>query len=290
MKLLVKFNLAFVAVFSLGLAATTYLAHEVLQGIAKEDVADRARLLMEKATVVSGYTATQIQPLLETQMSYEFLPQSVPSYSAAEVLGALQKTYPQYSFKWAMLNPTSPRDRAVEWEMDLISQFRSTPALKELVGQRSTPAGLSLYIARPVSISNPKCLVCHSTPEAAPKTMVARYGASNGFGWKLNETLGVQVVSVPMDVPLQRARQALIGVVGPLAAVFLLIGLVLNLMLWKMVIQPVRQLAALGDRVSLGELDAPEFAAASSDEIGVLATSFSRMRKSLTQAMKMLES
>ena len=51
MKLLVKFNLAFVAVFSLGLAATTFLAQEVLQGIAKEEVADRARLLMEKASV-----------------------------------------------------------------------------------------------------------------------------------------------------------------------------------------------------------------------------------------------
>jgi protein-histidine pros-kinase len=55
------------------------------------------------------------------------------------------------------------------------------------------------------------------------------------------------------------------------------------------VIQPVSKLSALSDRVSLGELDAPEFTAKSRDEIGVLADSFARMRKSLVQAMKMLD-
>ena len=50
------------------------------------------------------------------------------------------------------------------------------------------------------------------------------------------------------------------------------------------------RLSALADRVSQGELDAPEFAAGSRDEIGVLAQSFSRMRASVVQAMKMLDS
>ena len=46
---------------------------------------------------------------------------------------------------------------------------------------------------------------------------------------------------------------------------------------------------ALADRVSQGELDAPEFATGSRDEIGTLAQSFTRMRTSVVQAMKMLE-
>jgi protein-histidine pros-kinase len=41
--------------------------------------------------------------------------------------------------------------------------------------------------------------------------------------------------------------------------------------------------------VSQGELDAPEFASKSRDEIGTLAESFARMRTSVVQAMKMLE-
>ena len=288
MKLLLKFNLIFLLVFLIGLAGSSLVARDLLQRAAKEEVADRARLLMEKANAVSTYTASQIKPLLETQMKYTFLPQSVPAYSSAEVLAAMQKAYPEYSFKSAMLNPTNPRDKAVAWEEDVVSQFRSSPEMKEFIGERETPTGTALYIARPIRISNPACLSCHTSPDMAPQTLVERYGPSNGFGWKLNETLGAQVVSVPMKVPMQRANQALMVVVGVLAAVFLLIGAALNFMLWKLVIQPVSQLSALADKVSLGE-EAPEFVVKSKDEIGVLAESFGRMRKSLAHAMKMLD-
>ena len=49
-------------------------------------------------------------------------------------------------------------------------------------------------------------------------------------------------------------------------------------------------LSAIADRVSLGDMAAPAFDRGhSSDEIGVLAQSFTRMRKSLVQALKMLE-
>ena len=148
MKLLVKFNLAFLAVFLVGLIASTVIANSLLQDVAKQDVTDRARLLMEKANAVAGYTATQIKPLLETQMTYTFLPQSVPSYSAHEVLAALKKAYPDYDYKSAMLNPTNPRDRAVAWEEDIINQFKNQPELREFIGERQTPAGTALYIAR----------------------------------------------------------------------------------------------------------------------------------------------
>ncbi len=289
MKLLVKFNLVFVIVFAVGLALAATIARTLLREDAKSEVVDRARLLMEKSVVASAYTATQIAPLLETQMKYSFLPQSVPQYAATETLNALRGKYPDYFYKAAMLNPTNPRDRAVEWEADIIAQFVKTPKQNEFVGVRDTPAGPSLYIARAITITNPACLACHSTPAAAPKTLVERYGPNNGFGWTLNEPLGAHVVSVPMTVPLQRADRALGVVVGLLAAVFLLIGLTLNLMLWRLVIRPVSQLSAISDRVSLGELDAPEFSTRSRDEIGVLAESIARMRKSLVHAMKLLD-
>ena len=289
MKLLLKFNLVFLVVFAVGLGVAGYVARTLLQQGAHQEVLDRARILMDNALAVSMYTATQVAPLLETQMKYTFLPQSVPAYSATEVLNKLKEKHPEYAYKPAMLNPTNPRDRAQDWEEDIISQFKQLPDQTEFIGQRNTPAGPSMYIARPIRITNPTCLRCHSTVEAAPRSLVEKYGPANGFGWTLNETLGAQLVSVPMSVPLQRADRAFGVVMGLLAGVFLLIGLSLNLMLWKLVIQPVSRLSALSDRVSLGELDAPEFATRSKDEIGVLAESFARMRKSLVHAMKMLD-
>jgi len=64
---------------------------------------------------------------------------------------------------------------------------------------------------------------------------------------------------------------------------------VLNLMLMFIVVNPVRKLAKLADEVSLGKVDSAEFNVKGSDEIAVLAQSFNRMKKSLVQALKMLD-
>jgi HAMP domain-containing protein len=290
MKLLVKFNLVFLLVFLIGLGISSLIARQLLREAAKDEVISTARLLMTGANGVSTYTATQIKPLLETQMKYTFLPQSIPAYSAAEVLAHLQKDYPEYAFKSAMLNPTNPRDRAVAWEEDIVQTFKKQPELKEFIGQRETPTGTALYIARPIVLTNPGCLACHSTPDAAPKTLTDKYGPGNGFGWTLNEPLGAQVVSVPMNLPMRQADRELWVVMGVLTGVFLLIGAALNLMLYTLVIRPVSRLSGIADRVSLGEFEAPAFAVQSNDEIGVLSESFNRMRTSLQHAMKMLDS
>jgi protein-histidine pros-kinase len=290
MKLLVKFNLIYVIVMALGVGVSGYLTRTLLVANAQEEVLNNARMLIEKANAVRGYTSGQITKLLETQMKYEFLPQSVPSYSAVEVLSTLQKTYPDYFYKEATLNPTNPRDRAVGWEVDVVNQFRSNAELKEVVGQRDTPSGPSLFLAKPLRITNPACLQCHSSVEAAPKTMIDKYGPANGFGWNLNEVVGAQVISVPLALPLQRAEKSFNVFIGSLIGVFVVVGIMLNLMIWLVVVRPVTRLSQLADRVSQGDLEAPDFPAGGGDEIGVLAQSFSRMRTSVVQAMKLLES
>ncbi len=289
MKLLAKFNLIFILVMALGVAVSGWISRGLLQAQAREEVVGTGRLMMEKALAVRGYTTNHIQKLLQTQMQYEFLPQSVPSFAATEVLATLQKSYPQFGYKEATLNPTNPRDRAVGWEVDIVNSFRSNAELKELVGVRDTPTGASLYVARPLRITNPACLQCHSSVEAAPKTMIEKYGPANGFGWQLNEIVGAQVVSVPMELPLKRADDNFKLFISALVGVFVVVGIVLNLMIWLVVVRPVTQLSELADRVSQGDLNAPEFTKKGKDEIAVLAESFSRMRASVVQAMKMLD-
>jgi protein-histidine pros-kinase len=289
MKLIFKFNLVFLLVFLLGLGAAGYVSQDLLQKNAREEILQNARLLMETSLSTRAYTSGQVRPLLETQMKYSFLPQSVPAYSATEVLNGLRKKFPEYGYKEATLNPTNPRDRAVDWESDIINQFRGNPERGEIVGERDTPTGRSLYIARPIQIKDPACLPCHSTVEAAPKTMVDRYGPANGFGWQLNEIVGAQVVVVPTAVPIERANAAFKTFMTSLTAVFVVIGVALNLMLFAMVIRPVTKLSKLADDVSLGNMDVPDFHVRARDEIGTLADSFNRMKKSLVQAMKVLE-
>ena len=289
MKLLFKFNLIFILVMAIGVAVSGWISRSMLQGQAREEVLGGARLLMEQALAVRAYTSGQISKLLTEQLKTEFLPQAIPSYSATEVLATIRTKHPEYGYKEATLNPTNPRDRANGWEVDVVNSFRNDTELKELVGQRDTPTGKSLYVARPLRITDGACLRCHSSVDAAPPTMVAKYGTANGFGWQLNEVIGAQVVSVPMALPLQRADQSFWLFMWSLIGVFVVVGIVLNIMIWLVVVRPVTQLSALADRVSQGDLAASDFNTRSRDEIGVLAHSFSRMRASVVQAMKMLE-
>jgi protein-histidine pros-kinase len=289
MKLLVKFNLLFLAVMLLGLGTSGYITRDLLQANARDEVLNNARLLMEKAMAVRAYTSSQITKLLQTQLKYEFLPQSVPSYSAVEVLTSLQSKYPDFAYKEATLNPTNPRDRAAGWEVDVVQRFRTNVELKEAEGVRDTPAGPALWIARPLRIVNPACLECHSSVDAAPKTMVDRYGPANGFGWQLNEVIGAQVVTVPMAIPMARAERSFKVFMAAQVGVFVAVGIVLNLMIWLVITRPILRLASIADRVSQGDMEAPEFGSGRKDEIGILASSFTRMRASVAHAMKMLE-
>ena len=93
MKLLLKFNLVFLLIFAIGLAAAGRISWTLLERNAREEIAGSARLLMDAALAARWYTSTQVGPLLETQMKYTFLPQSVPAYSATEVFNDLRKKH-----------------------------------------------------------------------------------------------------------------------------------------------------------------------------------------------------
>ena len=201
----------------------------------------------------------------------------------------MRKKYPDYSYKEATLNPTNPRNRAADWEADIVNTFRQTPTRLEIFGERDTPEGRSMYLARPIQIKDPACLVCHSTPDAAPRTMIDTYGSVNGFGWKVNDIIGAQVVSIPVAVPLQRANYVFKIFLVSLGAIFIFTIIMLNLMLYWFVTRRVKRLARLADEVSLGNLDAGDFRTRSHDEIGVLTEALGRMKTSMVQAIKMLE-
>src|SRR5215510_728481 len=84
MRLLLKFNLIFLLIFAAGLAAISRVSWQLLERNAREEIAQSARLLMDAAIATRSYTSGQVNPLLQTQMKYSFLPQSVPAYSATE--------------------------------------------------------------------------------------------------------------------------------------------------------------------------------------------------------------
>lgn len=290
MKLLAKFTLIFTLVFGIALAVVGWVAHRFLEENARAQVIQQARLMMETAGSARTYTANQIKPLLQNEQVHirTFLPETVPAFAATENFNYLRTAYPDYTYKEATLNPTNLRDRAVDWEADIINSFRNEPQNHEMIGERQTPTGNSLFLARPITADAP-CLECHDTVGNAPPALVRHYGSDHGFGWKLNETVGAQIVSVPETVPVQLADAGFRTLMIDLGVIFLASLIVLDLVIVITISRPVSRLSRMADEISLGKLDAPELPINGSDEVAVLAGSFNRMRRSLVQALRLLE-
>jgi protein-histidine pros-kinase len=290
MTLKLKFNLAMLAAFAVGfaLAAAFFLQLAVAQ--AREEVLREAAIMMGAASAARTYTVEEIRPLLAEQSKLRFLPHTVPSWAAQTEMRNLQEQLPSYVYKEASLNPTNPADRASDWEADIIGEFTRNQGLTEFVSTRDSATGPTLSLSKPIRLKDPACLTCHSTPSAAPATMIDLYGTANGFGWKMDEVVGIQVVTVPLQVALDRAYRTLGLYLAGLAGVFLVVLILLNILLSTLIVRPVRRMSAIADEISTGNMNAPEIEPKGRDEIASLGTSFNRMRRSLENAMKLLES
>jgi HAMP domain-containing protein len=290
MRLLPKFTLIFLLVYGSGLALAAYFASQFLTENAHDQVLGQARLMMESATATRTYTNEQVKPVIQQAAisSMTFIPQTIPSYSAVTNFGYLRKKYPDYTYREASMNPTNPRDRALDWEGDIILTFRNYNERTEATSVRDTPDGKMLWLAKPIRAPE-ACLDCHSTPDRAPSALIATYGSSNGFGWKAGDVIAAQIVQVPMRVPEEIAAKAFRTLMTYLGLVGLATLIMLNVALQAFVVRPVTRLAMLADRISKGDLENTELPLKGSDEIAELASSFNRMKLSLAKALRMLE-
>ncbi len=245
--------------------------------------------MMDSALAMRAYTANEILPLLGARIQEDFPPQSVPFYAATQNFLKLRERHPEYTYKEATLNPTNPRDRAADWEGDIIQRFRNDTGAQEMVGERDTPMGKSLYLARPIR-NAAECAVCHSTPSSAPRSLLARYGGDNGFGWQPNEIVGAQVVSVPFARAAANANRALRAFMFSLAAVFAAVFLVVNAVLYLHGGAPGAPDRPCGGPIEPRDRCRQEnFPRRGAPEIASLTRSFNRMRKSLEKALRLLE-
>lgn len=290
LKLKQKFTLLLLVILVVGLSLSGLVLSALLRQNATNEIASRALTLIDTMTSVREYTLTQINPELADKLEEKFLPQVVSAYSAREVFEILRKKpeYRDFFYKEATTNPTNLRDKADSYEANILDRFLKDKNLKEVSGFRSLPGGEVFYIARPLTISKESCLQCHSTPEAAPKTMIERFGTLGGFGWHLHQIVATQIISLPANKVMEKAHQSSLLIVGLVSTFFIVIIFLVNIFLNQQVIIPLKRLTRVAEEVSTGHLEV-EFDQVSNDEIGNLAKAFKRMKLSLEMAMKRIK-
>jgi len=282
-----KFNLLLLVIAIAGFGLFALAANPLVDAIASEEVLQSSRIMMESAAGARKYTSEQIAPVLRSQMAQHFYPQSVSAYAAKRNFDVIHSKFPDFAYREAALNPTNPQDRAEDWEADIINDFRAHPGKPETSFVRTTPIGPMLELARPL-VNKAACLECHNTAASAPASMIALYGSQNGFGWKPDEIIGAQIVSVPMSTSAVRAEHIRRLFVLPFAGFLLLLFVSVNVLLNFVVVRPLERIATAAETISTGDINAPEYFYGPKDQIGRTSVSFNRMHRSLAEALRML--
>jgi len=289
MGLRLKFLSILVVSFLAALAASSVVFYRVSKESALERMHAQIAVLRAQALAVRSYTSEEIKPLLSDMSNVQFLPQTVPSFSAQTTFNKFRDHFPDFYYKEAALNPTNPSDLATPWEADMINRLRTDASQTEVVAIRDGDKGKQYTVAFPLAIKAEACLSCHSTPDKAPPSMTALYGDKNGFGWKLNDVVGAQIFSVPIEAAERQIWDNLLLLIESMSAIFLVLLLLVTALLQWMVVTPVIKMSEIAERVSMGDSSQPEYEHKGSDEIASLSRSFNRMRRSLDNALKMLE-
>lgn len=241
------------------------------------------------ALATRNYTDHYVTPVIEKTIEHTttFLPQAIPFFASTTTFDQIRQTYPDYTYKEAALNPTNLRDRATDWEADMINYFRNSPKETELIRLRDSATGPSLSLAHPIRVEA-GCLQCHSQPGLAPRALIKHYGSQNGFGWNLDEVIGAQIISVPTAVPIKMARQGLTELLINLSVIFLAAILLIDVGLYFIVIRRLGKISRYADRISQGEIDLEQVPVRGNDEVAQVSRSFNRMHTSLKKAFDLL--
>jgi protein-histidine pros-kinase len=289
MRIESRFGFLLSICFALGILIAGFISYRLEFQQAREETIEKSSVLLEVGSSVRKYTSEEIAPLLQNLGSdVEFHPQMVPSYGAQSTLERLRKQFPDYIYREASLNPTNLDDRATDREVGLIRAFEKNPNLKEMSGETDDDGALRYFLARPLRMTSPDCLQCHSKPEVAPKAMVAKYSAGHGFDWKLGDVIGVQIVEVPVQAAKSKALHSFLVTIGALASVFILTLTIFLLLLRRYVTHPLEAITRATHSTSLGQAEAADNVRSRiGGQFHELEESIHRLKVSLDEALRM---
>ena len=279
-----KFNLSLVIMY----LCSVLVAAPTIYFVTKNQVYDQANkdlvLLVDVVKSIQDYVATDLRPhFMKEKIFYS------PSFSGivatARFAKYLKEKQPQYYIRNASDNPLNLDNMVRDLELTLLEQFRGDRSLKYL-NEEGEIDGRNYLVSSAPKVSKKGCLLCHGDPDKAPGDVAETYGKQTGYGYRSDEVVGVSVVGVPLDDVQALTIQRSLIIVGGITILFALLFVVVNLMVRRLILEPISDITEVAKAVSKGDLNRKVGVSGRNDEITDLALAFELMRRSLITAMK----
>ena len=288
MGLIKKINIIFSVIFIIGLCIIIPVFYKIEMTKARHEAMLKAEVIYRTALAVREYTAKNVAPFFLEKLNADketFFPQAIPDYAVNGVFKLLQKNLKEYSYREVAINPRNLNNLPTEWEVSVIRYYRNHPEAKRKFYTRKKYENDFLYVTYPIRIYDKRCLRCHTDAKTAPKSLVKKYGPVNGMNWKFEEIVGAHLVSVPISLPNQKARESLLIIFMSILSVFILMFITLNIILSKWIVTPFKKLTTITEEISLGKNQHDNFPQAFSKEMKNLMSSIKRLKISMGKLM-----
>jgi HAMP domain-containing protein len=179
-------------------------------------------------------------------------------------------------------NPLNARNLPDDQEKDVLENLRQGRTDEGII-QTTTIRGRSYLVSAVPTKVQDDCLMCHGDPTSAPTEFKAKYGTTSGFGWQPGTITGATLVGVPI-ADVGSAVQNRSGIaIGLLTALFAAVLLVLNKVLERNVIRPIRRITHAAEAIACGDSNEP-LTSRRDDELGALTRACELMRRSISTA------
>lgn len=286
-----RFSLAVVAFAVVFSAVVLYVAWSSTRRHVEAMASLQASLAMEFDLALRQYAREVIRPEVEKRVAKDdfILEVMSTSYIARQVFERLQRKFPDCVVKFSSDNPRNPKNLAGPKELELLAHFRRSPKEQDWTGTLEMEGDTYFARVHPMLVEE-SCLRCHGRPEDSPKALLTRYGTSGGFGRKVGDVAGMDVIAIPMSkIEADLRTHALLNVLGTAFCLVVLFGAIL--LAFRMLVG--RRLASITSHfreaaAQPGQVltfDPP----GGDDEIGILAKSFNDLAARLSELHRSLE-
>jgi signal transduction histidine kinase len=197
--------LLFCALFSFSLYL--YLRNQVIK-----EAEDKTRIIITQVKAVGGYVRETLRPkmseiLAATGTTDPFVIEAMSTtHVNLQVMKIFSRALPDYRYQRVSDRPLNSENLADEFHARLLRYFAKNPEKISWNGIVSISGRQHLVTASPV-LSDSSCLACHQSRERAPRSLVLKYGLKARFGWRKDTLVGVESVSIPLDIALARVKK-----------------------------------------------------------------------------------
>lgn len=262
----------------------------LMEGEARE----KAALILSQVEAVQGYVRSTLRPAM-----YRLLPEDQfvleamsTSFVTRAVMSDQNLSREAFTYRRVGIGARNPDYEADDSERAYIERFASDKSLTRMEEFVEIKGERHFVTARPQRFEA-ACLRCHGDPAEAPRELLDKYGATRGFGRKVGELAGIDLVRLKVQRDVGGIREATLSFALLFAGGILVLFLTIQGFFHRLVVQSLRRVTGVMRRLfpeeaageaATKEAAAAQEAAAQDDEIEGLLHGFESFAQQLKRA------